>query len=216
MNMSNLTKMNRRRGKGSVHVVRPKKKVRGSMNGNTVSLYKSPIEVKYYDTTVTQYATQGGTLTGLDYPSQGITSANRIGDSISVRSLECRYTANLTGASTRDTVRMVLLVDQQGFNTPVPADIIQPAGLGTAFAPLVPFNYVYRQRFKILHEDVFSLTTAFSTYTNRIILSLNFATTFVGASTFMNQIYWLILSDEGNPAQYPLINSAFRVSYTDQ
>jgi hypothetical protein len=202
-----------RRGRGRKN--RRATRVSGSLNDNPLPLYRQPTELKYYDTTVTQFANQVGTLTGLDYPSQTVAADGRVGNAITVRGLDVRYICNLTGASTRDTVRLVLFVDMQGYNTPVVTDVIQAAGVGTAFAPIVPFNYTYRLRFKVLHEEVFSLTTAFSTYSSAKRLGLNLTTTFVGASTFTNQIYWLIMSDEGNPLQYPLVNAAFRVTYTD-
>ncbi len=190
-------------------------KNKGSANGNNLKPYYQKTELKFTDTTVTQFASNVGQLSGLDYPTLGTGAENRLGNEITVRHIETRYHASLNGA-TANILRLLLLVDLQGYNSPAVTDIIQAANVGTAFMPISPFNYPYRKRFKILWEGTFMLCTAIPETTQRLKIPINLTTTFVGASTFVNQLYWLVCSDESNATNYPVVNACHRVVYSDQ
>lgn len=194
---------------------RSKNKMGMNYNGNTLVPYRQRVEWKFHDTTVTQFATNTGQLSGLDYPSIGTGAENRIGNEITVRSVEARYHASLNG-STANVIRVILLVDLQGYNSPAVTDIIQAANVGTAFMPISPYSYQYRKRFKILWEGTFMLCTAIPEFTQRIKIPCNLTSCFIGASTFVNQLYWLVCSDESNPTNYPVVNACFRAVYSDQ
>jgi len=192
-----------------------KKYGKATLNGNNLVPYRQKIEYKYTDTTVTQFATQAGQLSGLDYPPNGTGPSERTGNEITVKSVEVRYHASLNGA-TANAVRLMLLVDLQGYNSPAVTDILTPANVGSAFCPISTFNYVYRKRFRILWETLFVLYTAYPEQVSRVKLPVSLTSVFVGASTFVNQMYWLVCSDESNAANYPVVNACLRVVYSDQ
>lgn len=193
---------------------RAKKLTVMSLNDNSLVPYKQKIEYKYTDTTVTQFATVNGQLSGLDYPPNGTGPSERIGNEITVKSVEVRYHAALNG-STASAVRLMLLVDLQGYNSPAVTDILAPANVGSVFCPISTFNYVYRKRFRILWETLFTIYTAYPEHVGRIKLPVSLTSAFVGASTFVNQMYWLVCSDESNPTNYPVVNACLRVLYSD-
>lgn len=188
---------------------------KSTLNDNNLVPYRQKLEYKYTDTTVTQFATQAGQLSGLDYPSNGTGPSQRVGNEITVKSVEVRYHVSLNGA-TANAVRLMLLVDLQGYNSPAVTDILTPANVGSAFCPISTFHYPYRKRFRILWETLFVLYTAYPEQVSRVKLPVSLTSAFVGASTFVNQLYWLVCSDESNAANYPVVNACLRVVYSDQ
>jgi hypothetical protein len=180
------------------------------------------IETKFCDTILT--STPQGT-TGNAYCiselAQGLTSTNRVGDSVRIQHLEIRGRVVVNAAATTSLVRVLVVRDLDGYGTaPTPADVL--ATTGAVSAPLSPENFQKRERFSILYDEVFALQSVLSSGTASI--PFYFATahqghvlylgqTGVAASDGKGSVYVMCVSDEGTNT--PSLAFYSRMLFTD-
>ena len=174
------------------------------------------IELKKYDTYIAGNISYNGSLASIDLPTQGTGSTNRVGNQITIRKLEVRGTISLQGTSTFDTVRIMFLVDTMGVNAPVIGDILDGTVLGSSSAVVALSNHGYAPRFKILYDKLHTISSGqgqqkMITFT----LPMNLVSYFVGASTFKNALYNVLISNEGNVLNYPLVYLGIRLHFSD-
>ena len=176
-----------------------------------------PPEVKHFDVSLSQNVLVNGTLNRLTSIAQGVDDTQRIGNVLYLRSVYLNYTLNMNSSSTYDNVRVIVLCDKQGYNTPGVVDIVEPGNVGGNLAPISQYNHYYLQRFRILYDKIhtLSLGKTESIIVKRMI-KLGFRSHFIGAgTTFANQVYILVLGSNTNILQLPVMNTVSRIIYND-
>lgn len=175
------------------------------------------IEKKHLDYNISQAITQAGSLTLMSNVSQGVGDTQRIGTKAYLLSMFCHFIFAQNPASTVDNIRLMMIVDKQGYNSPVVTDVLEPGTVGGGLAPISQFNRNYMGRFRILFDKMFTLDNVNrQSIEFRKILRINVKSHYIGAgTTFMNQVYLLHIGDNGNVLQLPIINGVFRLMYTD-
>lgn len=174
-------------------------------------------EVKHYDVFNSTNMGQTGAITLLsNVTTQGTGDNQRVGDNIFLTDMLIQGCIIKNPGSTYDHCRLLIVQDLQGYNTPAVSDVLESAYLGSGFAPFAPFNHYYSQRFRILKDSILNISTYKDVVSFRWRLRIAAKTSFIGASTFKNQIYILLVSDEANILQLPYTNYVSRIWYTDQ
>lgn len=175
------------------------------------------IEKKHFDTFGTVTIGQSGTinlLTGVT--SQGVQDTQRIGDSIFARTLFLRLMVYRNQNSQFDNLRIVVVQDRQGYNAPIVLDVFEGGTVGSGYAPFSQYNHYLMSRFKILMDRSYSLSEDKNTaFVLNKTIRINSKCEYVGASTFRNQVYLIMLSDNSNLLQLPVCNFVARLIYSD-
>lgn len=174
-------------------------------------------ENKHYDTFGTVTITQNGTLSLLSgVLTQGPQDVQRIGDSIYASSVFIKMTLIANPTPLYDNIRVLFLKDLQGYNAPIVNDILEPGTIASGFAPFSQYNHFLMSRFKIIYDKIFTLNTG----NNKSIsiskyIPVKSKIQFIGGATFKNQIYMLLIGDNGNLLQLPICNFVSRIIYND-
>jgi len=192
------------------------RKPKVSRRRRAITLTKS-IEKKHLDAFGTVTITQAGTLTLLTgVTSQGVQDTQRIGDSIIGRTLFVRFAYIGNSGSTYDNVRVIFFQDRQGYNAPTVLDVLEAFTVSSGFAPFSQYNHYLMSRFKILHDRTTTLREqSFHAFNFSISLKIMSKLEYVGASTFKNQVYMLLIGDNSNILTQPYCNYVSRFIYSD-
>lgn len=174
-------------------------------------------ENKHFDVNISQSITQAGTLNLLSQIGQGVDDTQRIGNTLYLKSLFMNVSIVQNAGSTIDNVRLMVVVDRQGFNAPAVNSVLEPALLTSTLAPLSQYNHYYMSRYKVIYDRTLKLSTGFSeTLIYKKYIPLKFASHYIGAATtFKNQVYLLHIGDNPNVLALPVLNVACRIIYTD-
>jgi len=177
------------------------------------------IEYKVLDKiqTSTTFSTSGGIL-ALSQIAQGLDFNNRVGDSIKIQRIIFTGRINVNAATTTTTVRVLLVRDLQGFGTrPLVSDVLQT--VGTASAPLSPMNFLNRDRFSVLFDELMTLSPS-TNYSAPVSYDVPHAghikylgSTAADASDGNGTLYWITLSDEAT--NLPSYSLCSRIIFTD-
>lgn len=192
-----------------------RKRVKKSNTVNT-SISRLP-EVKVFDKFATVTITQSGAISLLSaITTLGTGEGQRIGNKIFLRTLWWHATFIRNASSSFDTLRVMIIMDKQGYNTPALTDIFEPGTLGSGFAPLSKLNENYLPRFKVLYDNnLYAMSTQHDTYTLGLRIDINTAAYYISSSTFKGQIYVVFIGDNGNVLTLPYVNFVSRISYND-
>jgi hypothetical protein len=150
---------------------------------------------------------------GTDYLNE------RVGDSIKLQRIEFKMKLLMDAASTGTVVRVILFRDlfQTGGGTPAPADLLED--VGSTYSPLSPLNYLLRDRFGIVSDNLVDLSSSGNQCATLVVDTAHeghvkfVGTTNTTASAGPGQIYLYLVSDES--AHYPSVSVMWRVTYTD-
>lgn len=177
-----------------------------------------PAEIKYYDFNITQGPSYTGLLNILTNIPAGNLEGERIGNSAFLKTMYANFIINKNPALIgTQNIRVILLMDKQGYNVPIITDVLEPALLGTANAPLALYNKNYLNRFTIYFDKI---VTVNDSKTETVILKkyirIRKKAHYIGLGTsFSNQMYLLHISSEGNILQLPTVSASFRTAYSD-
>jgi hypothetical protein len=174
-------------------------------------------ENKHFDVNLSQNCTSSGTLNLVSAITQGVDDTQRLGNTLYLKTLFLTTKLVLSSNSTHDEIRLIVLIDRQGYNTPAIFDIVEPALMGTSLSTISQYNHYYMSRFKILYDKTLKLSSGFSeNLIWRRTIPLRVASHYIGATTtFKNQIYVLHFSGQSNILAYPNISIGTRIIYTD-
>lgn len=92
-------------------------------------------------------------ITGLS--AQGVQQSQHIAQSITLKSMNIKFTISQPNAGKISTVRVIILRDKE--NNLVASDILD--SLGAAYSPLAPYNRDYRAWYEVYYDKLFQLTT---------------------------------------------------------
>jgi hypothetical protein len=180
------------------------------------------IETKFLDTNTTSYTvTTTGSMQPISQIAQGLTSANRVGDSIRIQHIELRGRVTVSTAATNSLVRVMLVRDLDGYGTaPTVADVLEVnASVG---APLSPERFQKRERFSILFDELIAVQSATSSGCSSVPFTfmtthqghiLYLGTTAASASDGKGSIYLVAVSDE--TVNTPTVAFVSRILFTD-
>lgn len=180
------------------------------------------IETKFVDTVSgLGSVTQSGTVTCITQLAQGLTSTDRVGDSIKLQHIEVRGTVIINPLATNTTVRVIIFRDLDGYGTaPTCTDLLENVG-GTV-APNSPYKFNKRQRFSILFDEMFQLQSILAQGTSSDAWYFNTAhaghvlylgSTAAAASNGKGSVYVAAISEEAtNTPQFDFYS---RVLFTD-
>ena len=130
---------------------------RGAMiagpNSAQRGLSLGPGELKAVDTSVNQAADSTGGVVLLSGIARGDDINQRTGREVTLRSIECRFTARVTAGTGIDQQQRLLIVYDRQSNGAAPsvADVLGSANV------LYPRNLENRRRFKVLYDRFFQL-----------------------------------------------------------
>lgn len=177
------------------------------------------VETKNFDQYSSTTISSLGYIVNITDIVQGTSSNERIGNVVSLKSLELRayFTSTNFNLAPWYSIRFVVVLDKMGMNAPTVAEIFEPVYLNTGYAPLATINENYRARFRILSDKTLRLNPETDTLMNlQIRKQLNIQSHNIGSSTtFKNQIYLVALSSETNLLALPLVNWTSRILFTD-
>lgn len=108
-------------------------------------------ELKYKDRAVSYQISAVGNFTLLNDVDIGTTPNDRVGDEITVTSLQFRGFLEKTATLQFDTVRVILLWDRQPNGAPPTASTILDDSIITSLV-FAPYHRQYQKRYKILYD----------------------------------------------------------------
>ncbi len=160
-----------------------------------------------------------GSIVGLSRIAQGSNYTERVGDSIKLQHMICRYRIFLNASDTQSIVRVIVFKDlfQQG-TPPTVTDVLE-TGPGGVSTPLSSINFLKKDRFPIIHDELYSLDTAGGTTAVGMIdkpLQSHvkyIGTTAAAASDAQGSVYVLLVSDENT--NLPTVNFYSNLYFTD-
>lgn len=172
-------------------------------------------EYKESDVVGTANVSTAGAFSNLVPITQGLTANNRIGDSITLKSLSIQVYADVDTSDAFDTCRLIVFHDKtpQGA-TPSLTDVIN----STSAPPLGYVNTANKQRFRIIYDKLFSLTVnGPATLCDKQYRKLpNIVSEYNGNASIPNSgglfaLFW----SNSSVAPNVLFGYSFRVRYTD-
>jgi len=119
------------------------------------------IETKIIQTTGTALtAGWAGAIYPISYIAQGTDYVNnRVGDSIKLQRVEGRMSFLKNASSTATNVRVMLIRDLDNVGAvPTITKIVDT--VGSALAPLTPINYLYKEHYSVLYDELFTLNAS--------------------------------------------------------
>jgi len=184
------------------------------------SMVNKPVEIKYFDQyQISTSVTASGTITNISDITRGNDVTQRIGNQVTLKSIHFRVGMYLNANATQTALRILVIQDTFGTNAPAVTDVLETAFLSSYYSEIAPYYWDYRKRFKILKDDVTYLcknsdtSGVFKEYN----IKLGFNSQHIGASTtFKNQVYLLLVSNESNALNLPVVNIHSRLLFTDE
>jgi hypothetical protein len=178
------------------------------------------VEVKYFDQyQISTNVTASGTITNISDITRGNDVTQRIGNQVTLKEIHFRQGLYLNANATQTAVRVLVVLDTFGTNAPSVSDVLETAFLSSVYSEIAPYYWDYRKRFRILHDDVTYLckSSSASGVYKQWVNKLNLESQHIGSSTtFKNQIYLILVSNESNVLNLPVINIHSRLLFTDE
>lgn len=182
------------------------------------SMITQPVEHKYFDQSLQFGAVVAGNIYCISDITRGDQVTQRIGNQVTLKKLDFRASFSINPNVDKAMIRYLLLVDKQGFNAPIVTNVLQSGLVGTTYTDICPYEWDYRKRFKILHDEVVPLNKNGSNgYSFRHLnLKLDLESMHIGASTtFTNQIYLIVIGSETNILDISSFQYHSRLEFTD-
>lgn len=183
------------------------------------SMVSQPVEHKYFDQSLQIGAVVAGNIYCISDLTRGTDVTQRIGNQATLKSLDFRASFSINSLVDKAMIRYILFVDKQGYNAPTVIDVLQAGLVGTSYTDIAPYEWNYRKRFKILHDEVVALNKNGSNgYSFRSMRKdLNLTATYIGASsTFTNQVYLIAIGSETNILAISSFQYHSRIEFTDE
>lgn len=183
------------------------------------SMMNKPVEHKYFDQSLQFGVVQTGNIYNISDITRGDQVTQRIGNQVTLKKLDFRASFSINANVDKAMIRYLLILDKQGFNAPTVVNVLQAGLVGTSYTDICPYEWDYRKRFKILHDEVVSMNKNGSNgYTFRHnIIKLNIESQHIGASTtFVNQIYLIVIGSEANILDISSFQYHSRLEFTDE
>jgi len=178
------------------------------------------VETKYFDQyQISTNVTASGTITNISDITRGNDVTQRIGNQVTLKEVQFRQGLYISANATQTAVRVLVVLDTFGTNAPSVSDVLETAFLSSVYSEISPYYWDYRKRFRILHDDTTYLCKSSSTsgVYKEWVNKLNLESQHIGSSTtFKNQIYLLLVSNESNVLNLPVINIHSRLLFTDE
>lgn len=196
--------------KGNQEIARVKQMVK--------SMISQPVEHKYFDQSLALGAVVNGNIYNISDITRGDQVTQRIGNQVTLKKIDFRASFSINTNVDKAMIRYLLLVDKQGYNAPSVTDVLQSGLVGTTYTDISPYEWDYRRRFKVLHDEVVAMNKNGSNgYTFRqLSVKLNLESTYIGASTtFTNQIYLIVIGSETNILDISNFQYHSRIEFTD-
>lgn len=183
------------------------------------SMVSQPVEHKYFDQSLQVGAVIAGNIYCISDLTRGDDVTQRIGNQATLKTIDFRASFSINTVVDKAMIRFILFVDKQGYNAPVVVDILESGLVGTSYTDICPYEWNYRKRFKILHDEVVPLNKNGSNgYSFRSLkFPLNITSQYIGASsTFTNQIYLIVIGSETNVLAISSFQYHSRIEFTDE
>ncbi len=182
------------------------------------SMISQPVEHKHFDQSLAFGAVVSGGIYNISDITRGDQVTQRIGNQVTLKKIDFRASFSINPNVDLAMIRFLLVVDKQGYNAPVVTDVLQSGLVGTTYTDICPYEWDYRRRFKVLHDEVVPMNkNGANGYTFRqLSLKLNLESTYIGASTtFTNQIYLIVIGSETNVLDISNFQYHSRIEFTD-
>lgn len=183
------------------------------------SMIQQPVEQKYFDQSLALGAVVAGNIYCISDITRGDDVTQRIGNQVVLKEIDMRTSFSINTNVQKAAIRFIILQDKQGMNAPIVTDILESGLVGTAYTDVCPYYWDYRRRFKILHDEVVPMNRNGSNgYSVRHIhRKLNSKAQYIGAATtFVNQIYLLVIGAELNILDISNFQYHSRILFTDE
>lgn len=145
---------------------------------------------------------------------QATTDEGRIGDQLTLRSIEVRLSA-----ITSDTTNLMRFIVFQWYpnTTPVADDVLIPNAVLTSNQVYAPYNHDKRFMFRILYDRTMQLDTYNPAFATNFMIK-KFPRSKIqyqlGGTTGQNKIYVLKVSDS-TVTTHPTMNTVYKLNYSD-
>lgn len=183
------------------------------------SMISQPVEHKYFDQSLQSGAVVAGNIYNISDITQGTQVTQRLGQQVTLKSIDLRMSFSINANVNQAQIRCILFLDKQGYNAAAVTDVLQAGLVGTSYTDICPYEWNYRKRFRILHDEVVPLAKGGSNaYSFRHLkLGLNINSQHIGASTtFTNQIYLIFIGSETNVLNISSFQYHSRIEFTDE
>lgn len=183
------------------------------------SMISQPVEHKYFDQSLQSGAIVHGNIYNISDITQGAQVTQRLGQQVTLKSIDLRMSFSINANVNQAQIRCILFLDKQGYNAAAVTDVLQAGLVGTSYTDICPYEWNYRKRFRILHDEVVPLTKGGSNaYSFRHVkLGLNINSQHIGASTtFTNQLYLIFIGSETNVLNISSFQYYSRIEFTDE
>jgi hypothetical protein len=185
-----------------------------------VQSLNSQAETKYFDQFSSANLPATGVIACLSDVTRGTDVTQRIGNQITFTRIDLRIYVKISTAAgvQAQAIRCLLVLDTMGANAPIVADILDAGFLGSTYTQSAPYYWDYRKRFRILYDQVFALNDASNQSENHFkAIPLKVVSQNIGAATtFKNQIYIVLVSNEPNVLQLPTFWYTTRLYFRDE
>lgn len=175
------------------------------------------IEPKYLDTSaVAQSVSTSGTFAYLTLLNNGTTDITRIGDMISLHSIDMRWSAIVADAT--NIVRVVLI--QWNPDTTIETPTYNAVFAGAGSPVNSPFNHDGNKKFTVVYDKRVFLSTAIGTAGDAVYImatnsKLNNRIQFIsGSQNSMGGLYLILLSDS-IASTHPTVDYSVRINWYD-
>lgn len=174
------------------------------------------IEKKFSDHLAQVDVGNAGTITNLTTMVQGIKDTERIGDTVTLKSIQLRFNAFMAAGVGNSTARFIIYYDKQN-SSANPIDILQ--NVGGAQSVHSDYHHDRRHEFVILYDNLYSLNDsgASGKIFKRFINLRNKVCQFHAGTTTVNTgaIKLLLIAQTGVALEQPGFNYFIRLNYTD-
>jgi len=200
--------------------MKQQKQIKQEVKQMVRSMVTKPVEIKYFDQyQISTSVTAAGTITNISDITRGDDVTQRIGNQVTLKEIQFRVGMYINANATQTALRIMVIQDTFGTNAPSVSDVLETAFLGSYYSEIAPTYWDYRKRFRILKDDVTYLCKASSAsgVAKQFTVKLGFNSQHIGSSTtFKNQVYLLLVSNESNALNLPVINIHSRLLFTDE
>lgn len=200
--------------------MKQRKQIKQEVKQMVRSMVAKPVEIKYFDQyQISTSVTAAGTITNISDITRGNDVTQRIGNQVTLKEIQFRVGMYINANATQTALRIVVIQDTFGTNAPSVSDVLETAFLGSYYSEIAPIYWDYRKRFRILKDDVTYLCKSANTsgVAKQFTVKLGFNSQHIGSSTtFKNQVYLLLVSNESNALNLPVINIHSRLLFTDE
>lgn len=183
------------------------------------SIINNPVEHKYFDQSLQSGAVTAGNIYNISDITRGDQVTQRIGNQVTLRKLALRCSFSINSLVDKAMIRFIVLLDKQGMNAPTVTEVLQAGLIGSSYTDICPYEWDYRKRFKIYHDEVVPLNKNGSNgYSFRSLnLNLNVTSQNIGASTtFVNHIYLIFIGSETNVLAISSFQYYSRIEFSDE